>query len=75
MEGDPSEIPCLVTGLPASGAILMKNSAYNGGVQDSFWIIPWEVVLEWKDGTWNSNFNWHRRDNCPINRHLSAVRR
>ena len=41
---DLSEIPCLVTGLPASGATPMKNSAYNGGVQDSFWIIPWEVV-------------------------------
>lgn len=38
-----SEIPCLVTGLPASGVTPMKNSAYNGGVQDSFWIIPWEV--------------------------------
>jgi len=28
---DLSEIPCLVTGLPASGVIPMKNSAYNGG--------------------------------------------
>src|SRR3989344_4778439 len=40
---DLSEIPCLVTGLPACAATRMKNSAYNGGVQDSFWIIPWEV--------------------------------
>lgn len=28
-----SEIPCLVTGLPASGATPMKNPAYNGGAQ------------------------------------------
>ena len=52
----------------------MKNSAYNGGVQDSFWIIPWEVMLESKDGTRNGSFNWYRRDNCPIDRYLSAVR-
>ena len=42
---DLSEIPCLVTGLPASRAISMKNPAYNGEVQDLFWIIPWEVTL------------------------------
>ena len=28
-----SEIPCLVTGLPASGATPMENPAYNGGAR------------------------------------------
>ena len=39
-----SEIPCLVTGLPASGATPMKNPAYNGGTQlPKGGVIPWEV--------------------------------
>ena len=40
----PSEIPCLVTGLPASGVTLTKNPAYNGGARLlERGVIPWEV--------------------------------
>ena len=42
---DLSEIPCLVTGLPASRATSMKNPAYNGeALRQKVWVIPWEVV-------------------------------
>ena len=43
----PSEIPCLVTGLPDPVATSDKNSAYNGEAlirQIDEWVIPWEVV-------------------------------
>ena len=56
----PSEIPCLVTGLPACAATRMKNPAYNGGIHGTICVmdntvgsrISWKETKEWLNENW-----------------------